>query len=239
MTPRRSAPVGISVEQLAAAWARQEGAAAGSTVVLGHEISGRMRLGIPWQIRPVDALACATVLRPQRLAPEAEDVLWIVALLAAAAATGAKPGWPDLLFADDGCQVGAVNLDVQLGPGRIESAIVSLRVDMTGLSGRTGVPASDGEVCPGEPLRDAMVTEFANHALHLGLLAEDQRADLLEEYAKTSALVGRIVRARLLPKGESRGTAVAVDPLGLLVLESPTGMLERLRARTVLRVDPV
>ena len=35
------------------------------------------------------------------------------------------------------------------------------------------------------------------------------------------------------------GVAVAVDPLGLLVLESPTGMLERLSPVTVLRVDRV
>ena len=227
MSSRRSSPVGISVEQLAAAWARREGAEPGATVVLGQEISGRMRLGIPWQTRPADALACATVLRPQ-LRPEAEDVLWVVALCAAAAATGAKPGWPDLLFNGDGRQIGAVNLDVQLGPGRIESAVVSLRVDLSAL----GHP-SDGR----EKIRENMVAAFSAQALRCAALAEDTRADLLEEYAGVSSVIGRRVRTRLLPKGETRGTAVAVDPLGLLVLESPTGMLERLSPRMVLRVE--
>lgn len=226
--PRRSGPVGISVEQLAVAWARQEGAEAGSTVVLGHEISGRMRLGIPWQTRSADALACATVLRPADLLPEAEEVLWVVGLAAAAAATGAKPGWPDLLFNDEGQQIGAVNLEVQLGPGRIESAVVSLRVDFHAL----GLPSGGGE-----QIREGIVTAFASHALRLGEMAEGKRADLLEEYAGVSSVIGRRVRVRLLPKGETRGTAVAVDPLGLLVLESPTGMLERLGPRTVLRVE--
>ena len=223
MSPLRRAPVGISVEQLAAAWARQDDAPAGATVVVDYEISGRMRLGIPWQVRPVDALSCATVLRPSVL-PEAEAVLWVVALVAAARATGARPGWPDLLFSDDGRQIGAVTLEVHLGPGTIVSAVVSLRVDVVSLG-----TALD---------RNHMVEAFTTHALRCSALAEDQRAELLNEYAEVSALAGKRVRAKLLPKGETRGVAVTVDPLGMLVLESPTGMLERLSPVTVLRVDP-
>ncbi len=227
MSPLRRAPVGISVEQLAAAWARQDDAPAGATVVVDYEISGRMRLGIPWQVRPVDALACATVLRPSVL-PEAEAVLWVVALVAAARATGARPGWPDLLFTDDGRQVGAVTLEVHLGPGTIVSAVVSLRVDVVSLGTALGTTLN----------RDHMVEAFITHALRCSALAEDQRAELLNEYAEVSALAGKRVKAKLLPKGETRGVAVTVDPLGMLVLESPTGMLERLSPVTVLRVDP-
>ena len=228
----RRSPVGISVEQLASAWARQEDAQEGSTVVVAHEISGRMRLGIPWQIRPANALSCATVLRP-RVRPDAEAVLWVAALVAATSATGARPGWPDLLFADDGRQIGAVNLDVHLGPGTIVSAVVSLRVDLVAL----GLAAADG--ADSVPGRDAIVETFTAHALRCSALAEDQRAELLHEYAEMSCVVGRPVRAKLLPRGETRGTVVAVDPLGLLVLESPTGMLERLSPVTVLRLDPI
>ena len=229
MSATRFTPVGISVEQLAVAWARREGAAAGSTIVVGHEISGRMRLGIPWQPTPGTALACATVLRPALL-PDVEDVLWVVALVAAAQATGARPGWPDLLFNEDGRQIGAVNLDVQLGPGRIESAVVSLRVDVPGL-----VASADGRVQP----RESIVEAFVEHALRTSSLAEHGVSAILDEYAVCSALIGQIVRARLLPKGDTRGRAVAVDPQGRLVLESPSGMLERLMPATVLRVDRV
>ena len=205
----------------------------GATVVVDHEISGRMRLGIPWQTKPADALACATVLRP-KLLPEAESVLWVVALVAAARAVGVRPGWPDLLFTDNGTQIGAVTLDVQLGPGSIVSAVVSLRVDFAQLLTVAGVASINAEAARAEA-----VAAFAANARRCSDLAEDQRADLLQEYAELSWLTGRRVRAKLLPKGETRGVAVTVDPLGLLVLESPTGMLERLSPVTVLRVDPV
>ncbi len=205
----------------------------GATVVVDHEISGRMRLGIPWQTKPADALACATVLRP-KLLPEAESVLWVVALVAAARAVGVRPGWPDLLFTDNGTQIGAVTLDVQLGPGSIVSAVVSLRVDFAQLLTVAGVASINAEAARAEA-----VAAFAANARRCSDLAEDQRADLLQEYAEVSWLTGRRVRAALLPKGETRGVAVTVDPLGLLVLESPTGMLERLNPVTVLRVDPV
>ena len=229
----RRLPVAISVEQLAAAWARTEDAPVGATVVVDHEISGRMRLGIPWQTKPADALACATVLRP-RILPEAESVLWVVALVAAARAVGVRPGWPDLLFTDDGAQIGAVTLDVQLGPGIIVSAVVSLRVDFATL-----LTSAAGSSIDAESARAEAVAAFAANARRCSNLAEDKRADLLQEYAELSWLTGRRVRAKLLPKGETRGVAVTVDPLGLLVLESPTGMLERLSPVTVLRVDPV
>lgn len=235
----RRLPVAISVEQLAAAWARTEDAPVGATVVVDHEISGRMRLGIPWQTKPADALACATVLRP-RVLPEAESVLWVVALVAAARAVGVRPGWPDLLFTDNGTQIGAVTLDVQLGPGTIVSAVVSLRVDFATLLTNAGGSSIDAEPSMDEEsARAEAVAAFAANARRCSDLAEDRRADLLQEYAELSWLTGRRVRAKLLPKGETRGVAVTVDPLGLLVLESPTGMLERLSPVTVLRVDPV
>ena len=229
MSTTRSTPVGISVEQLAIAWARREGAPAGSTIVVGHEVSGRMRLGIPWQPPPGTSLACATVLRPA-LPPEAEDALWVVALVAAARATGARPGWPDLLFDADGRQIGAVNLDVQLGPGRIDSAVVSLRVDVPGLPG-----SGDGRARAPEAIVDA----FVHHALRAASLAEDTLSAILDEYAGCSSLIGQVVRARLLPKGDARGRATAIDTQGRLVLESPSGMLERLAPATVLRVDRI
>ena len=234
VSPIRRLPVAISVEQLAAAWARTEDAPVGATVVVDHEISGRMRLGIPWQTKPADALACATVLRPSGLPVEAESVLWVVALVAAARAVGVRPGWPDLLFTDDGVQIGAVTLDVQLGPGTIVSAVVSLRVDFARIQADTGGSSLDVQTTRAEA-----VAAFAANVLRCTDLAEHKRADLLQEYAEVSWLTGRLVRAKLLPKGETRGVAITVDPLGLFVLESPTGMLERLSPVAVLRVDPV
>lgn len=224
MTEVRHLPVAISVEQIATAWARQDAAPHGSAVIVDHEIGGRQRRGIPWQVPSPDALSCAVIVRPD-LRPEAEDALWVVALVAAHTATGVRPGWPDLLFTEAGIQVGAVGLDVQLGAGTVLSAVLSLRIDAAAI---------------GEPLehRRPMADRFVAEVLRCTAMLEGQRPDLLEEYAVASRLIGRRVRARLLPRGEARGRAVAVDPMGTLVLESPTGMLERLSPVSVLRVDP-
>ena len=223
MTAVRHFPVGISVEQLASSWARTEAAPAGATVVVDHEIGGRQRLGIPWKVLPPNAFACAVILRPE-FRSEVEAILWVVGLVAAAKAADVCPGWPDLLFDSASNQVGAVGLEVQLNGGSIASAIVSLRLDL----GKRGSDAS---------LRESLTSRFAAEVQRGADLANDKRADLLQEYSDTSCLIDKRVRAKLLPKGETRGKAAAIDPLGLLVLESPTGMLERLSPVGVFRVD--
>lgn len=224
----RHFPVGVSVEQIAAAWARTELAPEGSTVMIDNEIGGRLRLGIPWKVDPTRALSCAVVLRPG-LGLEAEAVLWIVGQVAAARVAREGQtiycGWPERLVNVDGNEVGAVGLDVQLGPGKVASAAVSLRLDLHSL----GRSIAD---------RRSIAEQFATEVQACAAMLTTTRADLLDEYARASALVGRRVRAKLLPKGETRGTAVAVDPLGQFVLQSPTGMLERLSPVSVLRIDP-
>jgi biotin-(acetyl-CoA carboxylase) ligase len=218
----RHFPVGISVEQLAVSWARTEAGPTGSAVMIDHEIGGRQRLGIPWKVPSTQALACAVIVHPTILA-DTEDLLWVVGLAAASVAP-VRAGWPDLLFGRDGAQVGAVGLDVQVDRGAIASAVVSLRLDL----GALGISCEE---------RRSIAESFVVEVVRCTDLAKDMCADLLEEYAEVSALIGNRVKATLLPKGDTRGKAAAVDPFGRFVLESPTGMLERLSAMNVLRVD--
>lgn len=225
MAEFRLFPVGISVEQLAIAWARTEAAPHGSAVMVDYEIGGRRRLGIPWKVPPIQSLACAVVIRPS-VAPEDEAVLWAVGLVAAARASGVRPGWPDLLYDADGNEAGVVGLDVQLGPGVIHGAVISLRLDLNQL----GIDLD---------ARRDIAENFVVEVLRATSMVEDMRADLLTECAVLSAVIGKRVRATLLPNGHTRGTATAIDPAGSLVLKSPTGMLERLSPITVLRVDLV
>lgn len=222
----RHFPVGISVEQLAMSWARTEAGLTGSAVMIDHEIGGRQRLGIPWKTPSAQGLSCAVIIHPAFPA-DAEDVLWVVGLAAAARAASVaqvRAGWPDLLFGRDGTQVGAVGLGVHVDRGTIPRAVVSLRLDL----GSLGSAFED---------RRAIAERFVTEVVRCTTLAKDMCADLLEEYAGVSSLIGNRVKATLLPKGDTRGKATAVDPIGRLVLESPTGMLERLSPMNVLRVD--
>jgi biotin-(acetyl-CoA carboxylase) ligase len=219
----RHFPVGISVEQLAVSWARTKAGPTGSAVMIDHEIGGRQRLGIPWKVPSTQALACALIVHPTILA-DTEDLLWVVGLVAAARAVPVRAGWPDLLVIPNGSQVGAVGLDVQVDRGAIASAVVSLRLDL----GALGISCEE---------RRSIAESFVVEVVRCTDLAKDMCADLLEEYAEVSALIGNRVKATLLPKGDTRGKAAAVDPFGRFVLESPTGMLERLSAMNVLRVD--
>ncbi len=228
----RHLPVAISVEQIASAWARREAGPSGATVIVDHEISGRQRLGIAWKATPSTALSCAVIVRPA-LGPEAEAILWVVALVAAARAVPVSPGWPDLLFSDQGSQVGAVGLEVQAEAGIMTAAVLSLRVDLSALA---IVPATSPDMTA---VRRTIADRFAAEALRCSALAGTDPSELLSEYAALSFVVGKRVRAQFLPKGETRGRAVAVDPTGTLILESPTGMLERLVPGSVLRVDPL
>jgi len=79
----RTYPVAVSVEAMAAAWARQEQAPEGATVVAAQELAARGRRGTVWKTIPDRSLSLAVVLRPA-LPPAGEQLLWILASLAAA-----------------------------------------------------------------------------------------------------------------------------------------------------------
>ncbi len=221
----RHYPVAVSVEQLALAWLRSEGAPSGSVVVASHEIVPRQRLGVPWKVPADQSFACATVLRCA-LRIEDEALLWIAALVAVARSCEsigfAAPtlGWPDIV-AVDGTPAGSVAIEHQLGPGVVQSAVVSMRINT--------------QLLPVEPDSTRPLAQtFARELDRIVGQMEANRADLLSEYDRRSALVGRRVRVRLLPKGDTRGTVGPVSAAGSLPLVSPTGMIELLNPATVL-----
>ena len=225
----RHYPVAISVEQLASGWLRSENAADGSTVIVDHEIGGRQRLGIPWKVPPERSIACAVALHTLVRA-EDEALLWTVALVAAARAAGVRPGWPDLLFDDGGRVVGSVSLEVRFGPGTVDTAIVSLRLDAAALD--TPLRAST-------EVRRSMAVRFSSAVQDTATTAGSDADKLRAEYNQTSLLIGSRVRALLLPQGEVRGIATGVSGSGLLVVKSATGMIEQLNPISVLRVELV
>ena len=221
----RHYPVAVSVEQLALAWLRSEGAPSGAVVTADHEIVPRQRLGVPWDVPATQSFSCAAVLRCT-LGLEDEALLWITALVAVARScesigtVAPTLGWPDVV-AVDGASAGSVAIEGQLGPGVVQSAVVSLRID-TSL-----IPVEPGST-------RLLALAFARELDLIAGQLKTARADLLSEYDRRSALIGRRVRVRLLPKGDTRGTVGPVTAAGNLPLESPTGMIELLSPATVL-----
>jgi biotin-(acetyl-CoA carboxylase) ligase len=218
--PVRRFPVAVSAEAMALAWANQEDAPQGATVVVDHEIRASGLHGRLWDVPATESLACSVVLRPA-VPVEDADSAWLVAALACAEGAQAITGkemstwWPDSVVDASREQVAAVRAEVQLGPGRVKSIVITLRFNLPKL----GV----------DPSRKDDLLEAVVHAV-------DAAADELSSggagaaaaYEKRCALLGNRVLIRLLPKGETRGTARRVDRGARLELESASGLVEKI-----------
>ena len=219
--PMRHFSVAVTSEAMALAWANQEEAPDGATVVVDTEIRPSGLHGRLWKVSAADSLACSIVLRPVLKMDEA-DCLWLVAATAAAEGAEAVSGrplstwWPDSIV-DTATreQVSAVRAEIQLGPGRVKSAVLTLRFDLPGL----GLDAGRKD-----ELLEAVVgaVDAAGEELSGGAVAA------AAAYEKRCALLGTRVMIRLLPKGETRGTARRIDRAARLELESPSGLIEKI-----------
>jgi len=217
--PMRLFPVAVSSEAMALSWANQDDAPQGATVVVDHEIRASGLHGRLWTVPAVDSLACSIVLRPA-LKMEEADCAWLVAAWAAAEGAEAVSGralstwWPDSVV-DSATreQVAAVRAEIQLGPGRVKSVVITLRFDLPGL----GLDASRKD-----ELLEAVV-------LAVDAACEDLAGGVVgAAYEKRCALLGNRLMIRLLPKGETRGTARRIDRGARLELESPSGLVEKI-----------
>jgi BirA family biotin operon repressor/biotin-[acetyl-CoA-carboxylase] ligase len=217
----RSYRMSVSAGALALAWARQENAPHGACVLVEREVSPLGRLTKLWTSPPEATLALALVSRPPLTVEEA-DAVWLVACLAAAEGAEVASGrslaswWPDVILERDTDEpVGQVKAEVQLGPGKVRSAVLSLRLDLeklgVGAEGREGV-------------FEGVLAAFDRHSESL----TDGATGVAAAYESRCTLLGRRIKVNLLPKGEARGVARGVDRTGNLNIESGTGMLEQL-----------
>jgi len=218
--PIRRFPVAVSAEAMALAWANQEDAPQGATVVVDHEIRASGLHGRLWEVPATESLACSVVLRPT-VPVEDADSAWLVAALACAEGAQAVTGkelstwWPDSVVNASREQVAAVRAEVQLGPGRVKSIVITLRFTLP----RLGLDVSQKD-------------ELLEAVVHAVDAATDEMssggAGAAAAYEKRCALLGNRVLIRLLPKGETRGTARRVDRGARLELESASGLVEKI-----------
>ncbi|MGH9157693.1 MAG: hypothetical protein ACRD1K_18080 [Acidimicrobiales bacterium] len=216
----RSYKIAISVGALALAWARQEHAPTGAAVIADREVSPLGRLSKMWLAPAEQTLALAVILRPP-LGVEDADAVWILGSLAAAEGAevvSRRPislWWPDQVVDESDRLVGAVKAEIQLGPGKVRSAVVSVRLDLAGLGLDIGRR---------EEVVDAVLTSLDTHLATL----DEGAAGVAAAYQARCSLLGRRIKVRLLPRGETRGVPRGVDRMGRLELESSSGMVERL-----------
>ncbi len=221
--PMRQFPVAVSAGAMAGAWARQEGAPAGATVVVDQEVTALGRLGRAWDRPAATTLTLAMVLRPP-LPPEQGDMAWLVAGLGLLNGIDAAcPGhelamhWPDdVIDVTSGEVVGSTKVEIQLGAGEVRAAVAILRVDLA----RLGAAEASG--------RDRVLEAVVGAVDDAAATLVDGSEMAAAAYERRSFLVGRRVKLRLLPKGETRGTVRAFDRSGRLELASATGMVERI-----------
>jgi len=207
----------VSAEAVALAWARQEEAPSGATVVVDNEVSPRGHAGRLWCAPATDTLSMAVVLRPEFTVEDA-DAAWLVAgmlarkSISATSARSVSTWWPDrVVDSDDGAELAMTKAEVQLGPGRMRFAVVTFRFDLA----RLGVAREDLI----DAVDDARVDDSS--------VIDD--AELVSRgYSERCALLRQKVRVLLLPKGETRGRVSGVDRSARLQIESSTGMVERI-----------
>ncbi|MDQ6838941.1 MAG: hypothetical protein M3137_11575 [Actinomycetota bacterium] len=233
--PVRRFVVAVSAGAMALAWARQDQAPAGAAVVTGREIYPLGRLGIPWTLPAESTLAFAVILRPQ-LALHLADVVYMLGGLAATegaeAVTGRHLGswWPDgVVDTDSGEPVAAIKAEVQLGPGTVRSAVLTMRFDLNGL----GIGTAQGDDLVGAVL-DAL--DRGSGWLEQGT---EGCAQAVAAYGRRCALLGKRIKVTLLPKGETRGVAQRVDEAAQLEVVSATGMIERISVDMLRGLDVV
>lgn len=219
--PMRQFAVAVSAEAMALAWANKEDGPEGAAVVVDTEIGARGLHGRVWSTPSADTLACGVILRPA-LSVEESNTAWLAAALAAAEGSESIAGrpmatwWPDsVIDTTTGEMVSAVRSEIQLGPGKVKSAVITMRFDLPKL----GVDESRKE-----DLLEAVLSAADGVAASLA----EGGLGVAAGYEKRCALLGRRVKIQLLPKGETRGTAHRVDRQARLELQSPSGMVERI-----------
>lgn len=223
MSPEtRHVPLALSADALMLQWARQELAPAGSAIIVDNEIAARTRGGSHWT-RP-DSLTIAVLARPRTLEPDVADLAWLAGGVGAASAFDDLTAdryvcvWPDRVESPSGDRQRpeiVITASSLLGPGRIEHIVVVARI--TGAS-----QVQDASLIP-------VTIEHLRRATDL--LDEPER--VLSLYRDRCGALGALVSVALLPTGTIQGRACDVGNDGSLVVESITGMRERIAVAAV------
>lgn len=211
-----------------AAEAVAAGAGEGLVVVAEHQSGGRGRLDRAWESPPRAGLTFSAYLVPSAVPGESWPMLGLLAGLAAAEALQATAGvdvalkWPNDLEVG-GCKVGGllaerVREGVVIGIG----INVTTRQDELPTAQATSLRLSGAAVTDRDTVLRAVLRRLAER-YDAWCLAAGSSAELIADYRRRCATLGREVEV-LFPGGQRlRGTAEDVDGAGRLVVRTGDG----------------
>ncbi|MEO8422977.1 MAG: biotin--[acetyl-CoA-carboxylase] ligase [Actinomycetota bacterium] len=197
----------------------EAGAPEWTLVAAGHQTAGRGRLGRTWTDMPGAALMFSFVLRPD-LDPEEAGLIPLLAGAAMAAAIRDVAGievrckWPnDLLLA--GGKVGGILVESSVAEGRVTYAVVGIGLNLQAPND-VEAAAGLGDTDPAA-LFSAFLQRFRDGYVRLP-------AGVVDAWTAVSATLGREVEIERLQGPPVRGTAIAVDERGALMIRTTSGI---------------
>ena len=204
----------------------REGAPAGLVIVAENQTAGRGRLDRTWEVPPRAALTFSMLVRP-KVPPEVWPWLPLLTGYAVhAALVDRVPGlglkWPNDVLAADRKLAGILveRIETSTGP----AAVLGVGINISQEQSELPVPEATSlslEV-EGEPDRtEVLDTVIGSIDALLPLLADP--GSLRRAYSGECVTLGRTVRVDL-PGGEVvEGTAIDIDEIGRLVVQTPAG----------------
>ncbi len=200
----------------------ESGAPEWTLAAAGHQTKGRGRLGRTWLDRPGRALLFSLVLRP-RMDPGAAGLLPLLAGAAMAEAGGALAGagvrckWPNDLLVGE-AKVGGILTEAQVTGDLLDYVVLGLGVNLEVPEGIVGA-AGLGAVAPMDLLTAFLV------AFREGYRPSEAgfSSEVVRRWTRISSTLGREVETARAQGPAVRGTAVSVDELGGLVIDTATG----------------
>jgi BirA family biotin operon repressor/biotin-[acetyl-CoA-carboxylase] ligase len=228
----------------------RDGAATGSVRVAEHQTRGRGRLGRRWQAPPRSGLAVSLLLRP---GVPAERWPWLPLLTGVAVAetcrrvaeVDAVVKWPNDVLVDERKLAGVLveRVDTPMGA----AAVVGIGLNVSLAEHELPAPTASSLALAGATKLDRAVLLRSLLRTFDALFSVWEAAGgdpamgqpgLHSSYTRRCVTLGRLVRVDLPDGTAVHGEAVAVDPDGRLVLDTPTGDRMLLGAGDVVHVRP-
>jgi len=221
-----------------------KGAPEGTLVIADEQTSGRGRRGRAWFSPPQSGIWMSLILRPNLPLPHAAQLTLVAAVALSKAltqVTGVQAGikWPnDILFGKQKCC--GILTEMHAEFDQIHHLVVGIGINVN-------VPqeqfpdeltqiATSLQAIKGEPLSRAAVVRAVLHEfepLYRKYVEEGGFAGVRDEWKANSITLGREIVAQTA-RGPITGKALDIDELGVLLIELPSGEIEKIYSADIL-----
>ncbi len=224
-----------------------QGAAEGTVVVADSQSHGRGRRGRIWLSPPGTGIYTSMILRPAITPAEAPRITLLTAVAAARAlqhtsGIRARIKWPnDILI--DAKKIAGILTEISTEMDAIDYIVVGLGLNVNTAAAQfdpeirrlaTSVRIETGHTCRRAELLAAYLNEFE---VLYDCFQTKGFAPIMDQWRAMSDIIGRQVTVDVLGT-RYRGTAVAVDDDGVLILEDEAGQTRRIFSGDVTRLRP-